>query len=319
MVNKFLSKLKINNIAWSLSMKRVLWALIPSILSSVYFFGWRSLFMILIVNIFAYFSEYLFIKNSNKKVHSSVFVIATLFVLTLPPSLPLGMAVIGVIFAVIFGKMVFGGFGRNIFNPALLGRVFVCFTFGPYMMGEWPAPPLGVLKGFKCWIVDGLTMATPLTDNSMALSPDLIMGNVSGSLGETSALAVTIGGIYLYWTKSANRRIINWVFISAIFMQTLLWLLNINEQVLDPFRAICAGGFLFGLFFMATDPITAPKHKEAQILYSVFIGVMTILIRNFSFWPEGVMFSILLANVFVPITDYYFKSRKKRKKIKNAS
>lgn len=307
-------------VAWLLPMKKVLYALIPASVASIYFFGWRALAMIIVVNIFGFLSEYIFARHYKEPVNSSVFVTNLLFALTLPPSLPFWMAAVGIIFAVVFGKMVFGGFGKNIFNPALVGRAFIYVTFAGFMTGEWVVPSQSLLGGFFTWQPDAVTSATVLSTakiDSLILLRSFL-GNIPGSLGETSALAILIGGVYLYWKKIANRSIINWTFFSMVTLQSIFYYTGISS--IDSATSVLAGGFMLGLFFMATDPVSAPKKKEAQIIYGIMIGSLTSLIRTFSVWPEGMMFAILLANMFAPITDLgvteYFKRKKRREAVK---
>lgn len=305
-------------IMWLLPMKRVLYALIPATIASVYFFGWRSLALLITVNVAGFLTEYIFTRHYNEPVNSSVFVTNMLFALTLPPTLPLWMAAVGIVFGVLFGKLVFGGFGKNIFNPALVGRAFIYVTFAGYMTGKWALPSTGLLGGFITWVPDAVTSATVLQtgegiDRMFFLHA--LLGNIPGSLGETSALAIMIGGFYLYWKKIANRIIIHWTFIGMVVMQGILWLTGLSGSI-GPLSALLSGGFMLGLFFMVTDPVSAPKNGNAQLCYGLFIGVMTSLIRTFSVWPEGMMFAILLGNMFAPITDYFFNEMKKRKKNK---
>lgn len=301
-------------IAWLGPMKKVLYALLPASVASIYFFGWRALMMISIVNLFGFLAEYVFARHYKQQVNSSVFVTNLLFALTIPPSLPFWMAAVGIVFAVVFGKMVFGGFGKNIFNPALVGRAFIYVTFAGYMTGEWIIPGQTIWGSLLSWQPDAVTSATVLTTGEVDTWFYLkaFLGNIPGSLGETSALAVMAGGIYLYWKKIANRSIIHWTFISMIILQAILWHLGFTK--VDPLTSILAGGFMLGLFFMATDPVSAPKKKEAQMIYGIMIGSLTSLIRTFSVWPEGMMFAILLANMFAPVTDLAVTNYQKKKK-----
>ncbi len=270
-----------------------------------------------------FFSEYLFARHYNEPVNSSVFVTSVLFALSLPPALPLWMAVVGIVFAVVFGKMVFGGFGKNVFNPALAGRAFIYITFAGYMTGVWSIPAQNIFEGFMIWQPDAVTSATVLAtgesvDKSFYINA--FTGMIPGSLGETSAFALLAGGVYLYWKKTASRTIIHSTFLGMIILQSILYYSGAGGAA-DPLTSILAGGFLLGLFFMATDPVSAPKKKESQILYGFFIGTMTALIRTFSVWDGGMMFAILLANMFAPITDHgvaeFLKWKKERRGVVN--
>lgn len=308
-------------ISWQLPMKRVLWALAPSALAGIYFFGLRVLLLYIVVHIAGFLSEYVFARKYDQQVSSSVFVTNMLFAMIIPPTLPFWMAVVGIIFAVVFGKMVFGGFGKNIFNPALVGRAFIYVTFAVYMTGMWSEPYGGILGGLLSYSPDAVTAATVLstakgTMNNVWLSA--FLGNIAGSAGETSALLIIVGGMYLVIKKVASKEIIVSTVIGFLIPQTILWYLSVKDAV-DPLTAMLTGGFMLGLFFMTTDPVSAPKTSVGKILYGLFIGLMTSMIRTFSVWPEGMMFAILLGNMLGPITDYAITEKKKKKKEKAAS
>lgn len=303
-------------IQWQLPMIRVLYALIPITIASIYFFGWRVLVMLLLVNIAGFFTEYTFTRAWNEPVSSAVFVTNFLFCLCLPPILPLWMAVIGIVVAVTCGKMVFGGFGRNIFNPALVGRAFLYICFPAQMTIQWAHPVRGALGGFGVYTTDALTSATPLVAMKAQEHVEwirLFLGNVSGSVGETSALLIIIGGLYIVWKKAADFRIVVSGIVALFTLQGIFWLLDIRNAV-DPISAILSGSFLFGIFFFATEPVSAPRTKPAKWMFGAFVTVLTVLIRTFSVWNEGMMFAVLLGNMFAPITDYAIESYKTKKK-----
>lgn len=288
----------------------VLFALIPICIASVYLFGWRSLVVLFVVNLFGFATEYFYLRAYKESVSSAIFVTNTLFALILPPTIPLWMAAVGIVFGVLFGKMVFGGFGRNIFNPALVGRVFLYINFGVAMTGvnAWREP----VNSFGVYVSDAITSATPMKvlaeGNSVAVK-DLLLGSTAGCLGETSALLIILAGIFLIWRKVANYRIILSGLVAAAGMQAVLYFFNITNAV-DPLSAMLSGGFMFGLIFMATDPVSAAQTDKGRWIYGAFIGVVTVLIRTFSVWPEGIMFAILLGNMFAPIVDYALKKKK---------
>ncbi|MFC1503977.1 RnfABCDGE type electron transport complex subunit D [Spirochaetota bacterium] len=302
-------------IKWQLPMKRVLYALVPAVCASIYFFGWRSLLLLFIVHIAGGLSEYAFSRYFKSPVSSSVFVTNTLFALALPPSVPLWIAVIGIIFAVVFGKMAFGGFGRNIFNPALAGRAFIYVSFPAYITAAWVRPLATPIGGLLSFTPDMLSAATPLVQLTSQINIPLLklfLGHTSGCLGETSALAILIGGVYLVIKRTANYKIILSGAASFLVFQTLFFLFNIHNAP-HPLYAVLSGGFLFGMFFMATDPVSASQTETGRWIYGAFIGAVTVLIRTFSVWAEGMMFAILLANIFAPIMDYGIRSLKGRK------
>jgi len=303
-------------VSWQLPMKRVLWALFPSALAGIYFFGWRVLLLYVVVHVAGFLSEYAFAKKYNQQVSSSVFVTNMLFAMIVPPSLPLWMAVVGIVFGVVFGKMVFGGFGKNIFNPALVGRAFIYVTFAVYMTGMWYEPFGGAIGGLLSYAPDAITSATVLSEGQGTMSSiwlNAFLGNISGSAGETSAIAIILGGLYLVIKKVASKEIIITTVIGLLIPQTLFWYFGINNAI-DPLTAMLTGGFMLGLFFMTTDPVSAPKTNVGKILYGLFIGSITSVIRTFSVWPEGMMFAILLGNMLGPITDYAINEQKKKKK-----
>lgn len=297
-------------ITWQLPMKRVLHALVPIAIASVYFFGWRSVVLLAVANAVAFVTEYLFLRSYKEPVTSAIFVTGSLFALSLPPTLPIWMAVIGVVFGVVFGKMVFGGFGRNVFNPALVGRTFLYVTFPTHMNSTWAMSAHGFPGGFAIYATDAATSATPLrtvAEGDGASHLDLLFGNVGGSFGETCAVLAILGGAYIIWKKAANYRIVVSGLLGMVALQTIFWLSGVRGAA-DPLWSVLAGGFIFGLAFYATEPISAPRTRPALWMYGAFIGAVTVVIRTFSAWPEGMMFAILLGNVFAPITDYTVKA-----------
>lgn len=293
-------------------MMHVLVALAPLIPVAIYLFGWRALVMIGLMNIVGFLAEYAFVRD-REPVSSAVFVTNTLFALSLPPTLPFGMALVGILVAVIFGKMVFGGFGRNIFNPALVGRAFIYITFAGAMNSQWQIPFTGWPGGFAHYSSPGpeaITQATPLrlaaAGEPVSLAP-LFWGGVPGSLGETCAPLILLGGLYLLWRKAANFRIVLGAAGAMIVLQTLFGWAGLPRAI-PPLQALAGGSFLFGLFFFATEPVSAAQTQPGRWIYGVLIGALTVLIRVFSAWAEGMMFAILLANTFAPLLDHVVRS-----------
>jgi Na+-transporting NADH:ubiquinone oxidoreductase subunit B len=314
---------KLQLLNWQAPMKRVLYALVPVALASVYFFGWRALVVLAVTNGAAFLTELVYTRVALKTpVTSAVLVTGTLLALSLPPAIPLWIAAVGAVFGVLFGKMVFGGFGRNVFNPALVGRVFIYVSFAVPMTSRWleplaaPVGPLslpGSLGGFARWVQDAVSGATPLgsirAGQPVAILP-LLWGNVAGCLGETSALLITLSGIYLLATKTANWRIMLSTVAGYVGLEALLWLLGVRNAA-DPLTGLLSGGLLYGVVFMATDPVSAAQTQGGRFVYGTLIGVLVALIRVFSVWPEGTMFAILLGNTFAPILDYAVRLRQK--------
>ncbi len=339
---KILTKQRIN--------RRVVFALLPCVAGSVYFFGWRCLFMAIWAALVAFIVEFIFTRYRKEPVSEAVFVTSTIFALIMPPTVPLHVATIGLVFAIMLAKEVFGGFGRNIFNPAIAGRCFVYICFPIALTSTWAQPADGPWGALDRWTTasntDAVTSATPMTylkkgqiilgkDNEPALKAipfkieteqvvsiennrfllALTFGRISGTAGVTSVILILIGGAYLFYTKTASRHIIlSLVVTYAVLNQVLYWL-GI-EPVPGALPAVLGGGFLFGAFFIATDPISAPKTEPAKISYGILIAICTIVIRNFSIFNGGLMFSILIGNMFAPILDYAVKAYKVSKTIK---
>ena len=305
-------------------MSQVVYALVPIAVFSVYLFGWRSLSLLVIVNIAGFLSEYIFAKIYKKQVSTAVFVTNFLFALSLPPAVPYWIAVVGIVFGVVFGKMVFGGFGRNVFNPAISGRAFVYISFGVPMTAGFVQPATGFPGGFTQWLAgaDAVSRATPLFEfNSGGGVPllNLVSGFTAGSLGETSAVLIIIGGIFLIAKKAANWRIILSGLLGYLVMQSALFFGGI-EAAINPVSGLFCGSLLFGIVFMATDPISSSQTTDGgRWIYGAVIGVLISLIRVFAIWIEAVTFAILIANMFAPLLDHVLKERKKRLKAKSVS
>jgi len=279
--------------------------------TSIYFFGYYAIYLILTGVITAVLTEFAIKKLRKKRfiMDGSAVITGLLFALTLPPRLPLWMAVVGSFFAIAVAKEAFGGLGYNIFNPALAGRAFLSVCF-PREMTSWVLPPY--------FNYDAITGATPLGESftyqldKLSLYKDLFFGNTGGSLGETSAMFILIGALILI-----VFRIIDWripvLYISTVALGSFVMGKDVLFQIL-------AGGLMIGAFFMATDYVTSPVTKNGRIIFGVGLGVLTVLIRNFSSMPEGVCFSILIMNAFTPLIDKYIKVKpfgfyKKRKNV----
>ncbi len=302
-------------------MRRVLIALTPLALASIYFFGWKTLAVLAIVNAAGFLSEYIFARVYKTKVTEAVFVTNVLFALSLPPTIPLWIPVIGIVFGVVFGKMAFGGFGRNVFNPALSGRAFIYVSFGAQMTasGSWVMPVAGAGGALAKWQADTISSATPLvnlTNGDSVSFLKMFLGNIPGSFGETSALLILIGGIYLMVRKTASWRIVVSGMGAYLVMQLIFWLAKANGAY-DPLSGLLSGSLLYGMMFMATDPISSSQSTDfGRVIYGVMIGVLTALIRTFAVWPEGITFAILLANMFAPLMNYLIQENRARKKTK---
>ncbi len=284
-------------------MRKVIYSLIPIYLVSFYFYGIYLLFLTLIVFFFGFLTEFIFEKRQGKKVSEALFVTCLLFTLSLPPKTPWWVAMIGIIFGVMFGKEVFGGFGKNIFNPAILARLFVYITFPNQMKGFIKAANFG-LK------IDSLTAATPLEAIKAGKAFEtikLLLGFNPGSMGESFIILILIALIYLIITKTASWQIIVSTIASAALLTVFLDLINIPNDF-SSINYILSGSLLFVAVFMATDPISAPKKIISKWIYGCIIGFSTIIIRTFSF-PEGTSFAVLLGNTFASLLDELFSKK----------
>jgi len=288
-------------------MLRVCYALTPLVFAAVYLFGWRSLALVLVVFVFGIATEAVFTLKQGKPITSAVFVTCMIFALSLPPTVPFWMAVVGIVAGVALGKMIFGGFGQNVFNPAMMGRCFIYVTFPIQMTNEWVEPILGGIAGFGRWstLPDATTMATPMA--ALRTGADipferLFFGFTSGSLGETSDLLIVLGGIYLIYTKAASYRLALSCLLGGISLSGLLYSIGV-PAVPSPVLTLVSGSFLFGTVFVVTEPVSGAKTNAGQWIYGFMIGALTIALRGFSNFSEGIMFSVLIMNAFVPILD----------------
>jgi Na+-transporting NADH:ubiquinone oxidoreductase subunit B len=299
-------------------MIRVCYGLIPCLAVSLYFFGLRSLILSALVLLFGIATEGAFTLRRGKPISSAVFVSSLILALSLPPTVPFWIACLGIVFGIVFGKMVFGGFGHNVFNPAMVGRCFIYISFPIALTARWAEPFSGKYGGVVRWSpsVDALTNATPLailkSGGSYPLAK-LFAGNVPGSLGETAAWAILLGGMYIVATKSAQWRLVLSCLLGGSMVSLGLWTAGI-PGVPDPLTSLMAGSFLFGAFFVVTEPISGPKTKAAQWVYGFIVGGLTILIRKFSSFSAGIMFATLFMNMFAPIMDLAAKELKGRNK-----
>ena len=299
-------------------MLRVCYALLPLVFASVYLFGWRSFVLVLVVLAFGIATEALFTVKQGKPVTSAVFVTSLIFSLSLPPMIPFWMAIVGIVAGVALGKMVFGGFGQNVFNPAMVGRCFLYVTFPIEMTNQWAGPLWGGAAGFGRWSlsVDAVTQATPLVETHKGISvslENLFFGNTAGSLGETSALLIVLGGVYLLYKKAAPWRLAVSCLIGGILLGSVLHGLG-APGVPSALVTLLSGSFLFGSIFVVTEPISGAKTPYGQWIYGFMVGGLTVALRGFSNFPEGVMFSILILNAFVPLIDRTVRQMQSAKK-----
>ena len=278
-------------------MYRVILAMAPALAWSVIVFGLEAVRVTLIAVAACVAIEYLII--------TGIFL-----AFNVPASIPWWIIIVGAIAAIGIGKMTFGGLGNNPFNPALVGRIFLLISF-PVQMTSWPAPhtvdgtttatPLAILK-------EGIKNGQPMADlyKEIPTNMDLFLGNMSGSLGEISVLALLIGGIYLLIRKVITWHIPVSVLASAAIFSGIFWIID-PTQYADPVFQLMTGGLVLGAIFMATDMVTSPMNPRAQLIFGAGIGILTILIRVWGAYPEGVSFAILIMNALVPLLNRFVK------------
>ncbi len=283
-------------------MRSVIYALLPAAIFGIYIFGWRVLIMMVVGVLAAILTEAITnwgMRKPQTISDGSAAVTGLLLVLTLPPSLPYWMIIVGAVVAIFIGKQIFGGLGYNIFNPALLGRAFLQASF-PIPMTTWTTPKT----------IDAITTATPLGSFKFekTLTPyfDLFMGNVGGCVGETSALLIMVGGFFLIIKKYADWRIPISYLLSVVVFGGVFWLLD-PARYPDPVFHLFSGGLMLGAFFMATDMVTSPITPKGRWIFGIGAGIFLVVIRLFGGLPEGVMYSILLMNAFTPLINRYTK------------
>lgn len=297
-------------------MRRVLFSLFPLLLFSVFLFGWRVLLLLVVVTLAAVLTEYFVFQRwyeGKQKVSEAVLVSSALFTLTLPPATPLWVGVVGIVFGVFFGKAIFGGFGKNVFNPALLGRCFVYISFPAYMTNLWTEPFSQLPGGLANYAgVDAISMATPMAWSEAPSFLQAFFGTIPGSMGETSAVLILAAAVYLVFTKTASWQIMVSSAAGFLGLSTILYFSG--SLMIQPLLFMVVGGFLFGTVFMATDPISAPRQGASRLIYGFIIGMLTVVVRLFGVFPEGVMFAILIANTFAPLLDKKVKEQLDRRK-----
>jgi electron transport complex protein RnfD len=304
-------------------------ALIPALAASIYYFGMGAIIVTLTSVVSCVAVEYL-IQKFILKVKPSVsdgsaIVTGLLLAFNVPSNLPVYIVIIGAVIAIGMAKMTFGGLGNNPFNPALVGRVFLLISF-PVQMTSWPVP-----SGFKTGYLDAVTGATPLgilsegVKNGEAVSAlmdkipthmQLFYGYMGGSMGEVAAAALILGGLYLIWRKIITWHIPVSILVTVALFTGILWLVDPTKYA-DPVFHLLTGGIMLGAIFMATDYVTSPMTHKGMIIYGIGIGVITVLIRTWGAYPEGVSFAILIMNAFVPLLNMYIKPKRFGKEVKN--
>lgn len=307
----------------------VLYALIPAFLVSIYVFGISALILtsvaVISCIVFEYIIQKYLLKTEVTITDGSALITGILLAFNLPSNLPIWMIIVGALIAIGVAKLSFGGLGYNIFNPALIGRVFLLVCF-PVQMTSWPTAvennlslvdavtgetTLGIIKE---GLMYGETMST--ISDQLPSTMELFLGITSGSAGEMSALALLLGGIFLIVRKVITWHIPITILVTMAVMTGIFWLVN-PEQYASPIIHLLSGGAILGAFYMATDLVTSPMTKKGMIIFAIGIAVITVVIRLFGAYPEGVSFAILIMNAFVPLIDKYFKPRRFGNKIKS--
>ncbi len=288
-------------------MTSVIAVVFPTVVASIYFFGWRSLSLVILSYTVGITIEIVFAIVNKEEVSEGMFVTCILYPMILPPTIPFWMATVGIAVGIILGKEVFGGTGKNIFNPAIVGRVFLAVTFPAHMVSMWVTPYGGFPGGFVHWVKssDAVSSASPLIDfknGAPAQITDMILGLTSGSLGETSAVIIIIFGTFLVFTRVANWRLPLSTIVSAMTVAAVMYAFQ-HDRFASPLYHLLSGGLLFGAFYMVTDPVTCPLTNIGKWVYGALIGIITIVIRNLSGNTEGIMFAILFMNMFAPVID----------------
>lgn len=310
-------------------MRDVIIALLPAVAVSIYYFGISAITLLLVGVASCVLVEYLIqrflVKGKSTIGDCSAVVTGILLALNLPPAAPWWIIVIGSIVAIGIAKMTFGGLGQNIFNPALVGRVFLLVSF-PVIMTDWTVPaslfgtaldaasgatPLAVVK-------EALGNGVPLDEifaNNPTLSYSQLLFARIGSSGEISAIALLVGFVYLLARRVIKPHITLSIWGAVIVLSGILWLCN-PCRFTDPLFNLLTGGMLLGSIFMATDYVTSPMSNKGMVIFGAGIGVITILIRTFGSYPEGISFAILIMNAAVPLINMYVKPKRFAKEAK---
>lgn len=288
------------------NMLYVVLALLPAYLVALYYFGVGALAVSVIAIAscigFEAFIQRFVLKTKVSISDGSAALTGLLLAMNLPSNLPWWMVIIGSMAAIGLGKMCYGGLGNNLFNPALVGRVFLLISF-PAAMTVWPVP-----EPFSMAYMDAQTAATPLSfmkfDQMLPPILNTIIGNEGGSMGEVSAIALLLGGLFLIWKK-----VITWHIPVSILATVAVFtgIMHLVDPIAyeNPLWHLCSGGLLLGAIFMATDYVTSPMTTRGQLLYGAGIGLITVVIRLWGSYPEGVSFAILLMNAATPLIDKY--------------
>ncbi len=311
-------------------MRDVIIALTPSLLVSIYYFGFSAIKLALVGAISCVLVEYViekYIMKSKVTVTDySAALTGLLLALNLPPNSPWWIVMIGAIVSIGVAKMTFGGLGQNLFNPALVGRVFLLVSF-PVIMTDWSIPTSWFREGIdastgatalgivKEGLAKGMTLNEIFAEHNFTYS-QMLFSKIGGSVGEVSSLALLIGLVYMLIRRVIRPHIPVTIIATVMIMTGIFWLIDPTKYA-DPIFNILTGGILIGAIFMATDYVTSPMSTKGMVIYGIGIGVITVLIRYFGAYPEGISFAILIMNATVPLINMYFKPVRFGKEVKN--
>lgn len=299
------------------NMYHVLLALIPAFLVALYVFRLDALIITLSAVVFCILFEYVIVKYLLKKEPSvfdgSAIITGVLLAFNVPSNLPLWILALGCLFAIGVVKLSFGGLGNNIFNPAIAGRIFLLISF-PAQMTTWPMPAIAESTD----AVSSATVLGVLKNNPEALPSlnDMFFGFEAGSIGEMSAVAILIGLVYMIWKKVITWHIPVSIITTITLFTGIIYIFNPIE-LYNPILHLASGGLMLGACFMATDYVTSPMTKKGMIIYGVGIGIVTVAIRLWGAYPEGVSFAILLMNALTPLINNYTKPKRFGEVVKN--
>lgn len=302
------------------NMYGVVIALMPAFLASLFFFGVGALIVTLVSVLSCLFfewaiSKYLLHQSGSSILDGSAVVTGLLLAFNLPSNLPVWIIIIGALFAIGVGKMSYGGLGQNLFNPALAGRVFLLLSF-PVQMTTWPLPnqmmaytdaatgatPLGIMSGV-------LTNTPGVSLDQLPDAFRLLVGQSGGCLGEVSAIALLVGLVFMLWKKIISWHIPVSIIVTVFVFASIMHLVDPSRYA-DGLTQILSGGLMLGAIFMATDYVTSPMNHRGMLLYGVCIGLLTVVIRLFGAYPEGMSFAILIMNAFTPLINTYIKPKR---------
>ena len=295
----------------SKNMYGVLIALVPAFLVSLYYFGLGALIVtatsVIACVLFEYLIQKFLMKKEPTVCDGSAILTGVLLAFNLPSNLPVWIILIGALAAIGIGKMSFGGLGNNIFNPALVVRVFLLISF-PAQMTMWPE--VGQLTAYTD-ATTGATVLSLMNEGALDKLPtlvDMLLGKMGGSLGEVSALALLLGLVFILWKKIITWQIPVSILLTVFVFTGIMHLVN-PVQYASPFVHLLSGGLMLGAIFMATDYVTSPMSKNGMLVYGVGIGILTTVIRLFGSYPEGMSFAILIMNAFTPLINSYIKPK----------